>query len=326
MQTRTPDTRVAIRPFTALDYVAVAQIFNASFAEFSMTAAEWRLEDEQRPAYCRWARWVAEYGSRVVGFAHYEQHAGHYHPRKFQLTVAIDPAFYGRGIGGRLFDLVLQEIEAFDPLSADEWSREDMSVRRNFLERRGFVEDMRMWTSSLDFAEFDARRFAETIESVEAQGIRIRSLAELGASDQTVQQKLYELWLAVRHDIPSPPDDVRSDVSFEEWWGRNNRPTLLPAGYLVAIVGQQYVGTSQLWLSADPAELRTGTTAVLRAHRRRGIALALKVRALEFGQAQGYHRAVTENEVNNRGMIAINDQLGFVKNPVWLHYLKSFPR
>jgi len=68
--------------------------------------------------------------------------------------------------------------------------------------------------------------------------------------------------------------------------------------------------------------LRTGVTGVRREYRRRNIALALKVRALEFGKSQGYRQVITENEINNQGMIAINDRLGFVKNPAWLHYLK----
>ena len=46
--------------------------------------------------------------------------------------------------------------------------------------------------------------------------------------------------------------------------------------------------------------------------------------ALAFARSRGYQRVLTENESNNRGILAINERLGFVKNPVWVHYLKAF--
>jgi mycothiol synthase len=72
--------------------------------------------------------------------------------------------------------------------------------------------------------------------------------------------------------------------------------------------------------------LRTGLTAVKRAHRRRGIAFALKIRALEFAVAQGFKRVQTDNESNNVGILAINVALGFVRYPAWVHYVKAFSR
>ena len=50
------------------------------------------------------------------------------------------------------------------------------------------------------------------------------------------------------------------------------------------------------------------------------------VRALEFAVARGFKRVQTDNESNNRGMLAINIELGFVKYPAWVHYVKSFAR
>jgi GNAT superfamily N-acetyltransferase len=291
-----------------------------------MTVEEWQHEDARRPQHCRWARWVAECDGQIVGFAHYDQNPQIYHPRKFQLSLIVDPPFFGRGIGRRLYDLVVGEVQQHDPSALDEWTRVDWACRVGFLERRGFVEDMRMWTSTLDLMAFDPSQFAEDVIAVEARGIQLRSWADLGLDDPTLRQRIFAMWLAVREDVPMPPNDKRIDTSFEEWQERTMRPDLLPAGYFVAIDGEQVVGTSQLWLSPEPAELRTGTTGVRREFRRRGIAQALKVRSLAFAKEQGYLRVATENETNNQGMIAINDRLGFVKQPAYAHYLKSFVR
>src|SRR6266849_2232414 len=299
--------KLAVRPFTADDYADITRLHNANFPEFSMNDEEFQHEDSQRTEPCRLAHWVAECDGRIVGFAHYEQNPQVYHPRKFQLNITVDPDFYGRGIGRRLYDLVLREVQQFDPIALDEWTRTDMAFRIGFLERRGFVEDMRMWISALDLTQFDPSQFAHEVAAVEAQGIRLRSWVDLGFDDPVVRRRIYETWLAVREDVPLPPNDKRTETSFDQWWERVERPDFLPAGYFVAVAGDQYVGLSNLWLSPVAGALRTGTTAVRREYRRRGIALAVKVRSLEFAKNQGYLRVVTENETNNRGMIAIND-------------------
>src|SRR5438093_416704 len=108
------------------------------------------------------------------------------------------------------------------------------------------------------------------------------------------------------------------NANFPGFRTRTSRPNLLPTGYFVAVVGDEYVGVSNLWLSPVAGELRTGTTGVQREWRRRGIALALKVRSLEFAKKQGYLRVATENETNNHRMIAINDRLGFAKQPAYV--------
>jgi len=316
--------KLAVRPFTADDYADITRLHNANFPEFRMDVDEFQFDDAQRVEPCRLARWVAECDGRIVGFAHYEQNPQTYHPRKFQFNITVDPDVYGRGIGRRLYDLLLREVEQFEPIAVDEWTRADMAWRVGFLERRGFVEDMRMWISELDLTQFDPSQYAPEVAAVEAQGIQLRSWADLGRDDPSVRLRIYEAWLTVRADVPIPPNDERTETSFDVWWTRTSRPDLLPEGYFLAVAGDQYVGVSNLWHSPVAGELRTGITGVQREWRRRGIALALKVRSLELAKAQGYQRVVTENETNNRGMIAINDRLGFVKQPAYVHYLKTF--
>ena len=99
---------------------------------------------------------------------------------------------------------------------------------------------------------------------------------------------------------------------------RFQHPDLLPDGYLVALDGDECVGLTKLWRSQANDDLYTGLTGVRRTHRRRGIALALKLRAIRFAQERGSSEIKTWNEVANEGMLAINVRLGFVRQPAWV--------
>jgi GNAT superfamily N-acetyltransferase len=70
---------------------------------------------------------------------------------------------------------------------------------------------------------------------------------------------------------------------------------------------------------AQSNTLNVGMTGVLRAHRRMGIATALKVRAIQFAQTYGARWIETGNEENNP-MLQINLRLGFQPAPAWLSF------
>jgi len=83
------------------------------------------------------------------------------------------------------------------------------------------------------------------------------------------------------------------------------------------------VGLTQLWRSEASADLYTGLTGVSRSHRGRGIATALKVRALGAARANGASRVFTDNDTRNVEMIAVNDKLGFKRLPALLSMANS---
>ena len=65
-----------------------------------------------------------------------------------------------------------------------------------------------------------------------------------------------------------------------------------------------------------------GLTAVLPPYRRRGIALALKLRGIRYAQAVGCPAILTGSEEHNRPMLTLNARLGFVPQPAWITFEK----
>ena len=143
---------------------------------------------------------------------------------------------------------------------------------------------MREWESQLAVAEFDPTPYVDVAARVAAQGIVIQTIAEL-ATDPERDRKLHALDDALGRDVPAP--EPPTTVPYENFVARTlQHPNLLPDAYFIALHDGEYVGMSNLWANGvDPTMLYTGLTGVRRAYRRRGIALALKLRAIAYAQA-----------------------------------------
>lgn len=89
----------------------------------------------------------------------------------------------------------------------------------------------------------------------------------------------------------------------------------LPEAYFVAVVDGELVGESNLFKDGDDlTDLLTDYTGVIPSHRRRGIATALKVRVIQWAQANGVKTIRTNNHETNP-MYQLNLQLGFTPRP-----------
>jgi GNAT superfamily N-acetyltransferase len=312
---------VFIRPFTPDDYSDICAVINAIYPEYPETPEEYRHHDETRDAKMKWARYVAIESGRIRGVGSYSQHSGMYHPQKFHMDIHVAPEAEGRGIGKTLYNFVTEQVAVHNPIAFWGAARSDHARGIRFLTDRGYVETMQEQESRVELADFDPSAFAEEIAKVEAQGIVLRTVTELQATDPDMARKLHELHWKIAQDIPH--EDTPTQVPFEEWCKRFTNPNFIADGNFVALDGDKYIGISVLWKNQSNDELGTGTTGVLREYRKRGIATALKVRALTYAKERGTSAVRTWNEMNNNGMLGINFRLGFVRQPAWISFLKE---
>jgi len=306
-----------IRTVRPDDYGALAEVATAAYQGDPHDAAEMQEEDAPTPPL-KSERWVAEVDGQVVGSASYFQSEARYHSQKFWMDAFVAPDFQGRGIGTGLFDYVMAAIAPEAPISLRTFTRDDIPQAVAFFGQRGFVEGKRTWRSFLDLSELDLARFARP----EPPGIEIRTLAELQAGEGW-EASLLELYNLIQTDIPDI--DPATAVPMEQFRQTQlQSPRLLPGFYYIARDGGRWIGMTSLWKAVQPDEAATGVTGVLREYRGRDIAWALKLRSLADAQRHGFRRVETMNASTNRPMLAINEVLGFAKEPAWIHLIRTF--
>jgi mycothiol synthase len=269
-------------------------------------------------------RCVAEEGGRVLGRADAAHNPWMFHPRKYELRLEVDAGQRRRGVGAALLARVVDELRARDALALRAVATEDDAEAVGFLTRRGFREVWREIPSELDLAGFDGAPFADRAAPA---GLAITTLAEEVARDRGVLRELYELHtlcnLGQQELDPITPHpfaefvagQVEGPQAMPEAWFLARDPLRGPKG------GGVLVGMSSLERLPDGLDtLEAGYTAVHPDHRRRGIALALKLRAIEHARAHGYRAIKTHNNAINTGMRAINTALGFRPGPAMVTF------
>jgi GNAT superfamily N-acetyltransferase len=316
-----------IRRCTDDDYQSVFDIVTAAYpSDASLHDPETlRHIDKRLKEKYNLRRYILETDGHPVGAAHSYNMVSMYHPQKFLVSLAIHPDQQGRGLGTRLYDHVVAQLSPFDPIRLLARCRDDMAAGRRFLEKRGYQEENRELESIIHLQGFDPAELSAAVDRVLGQGIgfcKIRDLTTL----PDWEQKLYELIIHIQADMPTsdtytPPS--LEDIKRLDWEG----PKHYPEGYFVALDGDRIVGVSIFMKDLkNPKELHTDDTGVHRDYRRRGIATALKVKALTWAKDAGYDTIRTANEYTNRAMLSINERLGFEKFPDWVYFTKDLTK
>ena len=312
----------SIRAFTPDDYRAVAHTQTTCWPDYPISEAELRRGDDMNEPHCKLLRLVGEDAGDVVAAASYNQSMWSYHPQKFWLSWnALSPHATATN-DAALYEALLDALRPHEVTALRMRLMETQHERIAFAQAQGFHEERRDWESRLDVASFDVTPYADVGERVHAAGIDIQPLTAL-TDDPDHRHKLWELDMELCQDVPS--GDPPTGVTFEHYCKLVfDHPNLLPDAYFVALKDGAYIGMHNLWRRENAPDWTNGLTGVRRAHRRHGVALALKLRGIAVAQAHGIPSIKTWNASNNRPMLSINEQLGFRKQPAWIDYVKWF--
>ncbi|MBT3169086.1 MAG: GNAT family N-acetyltransferase [Candidatus Cloacimonetes bacterium] len=308
--------------FSERDYEDFIKINDAIWPDQKETVEQLKFADKIRDKKSEHQRFIVEFDNLVVAKMTVSKAIYTTTKGKYYFNIEVLPEFQRQGIGTKLYEKMLAIVMPKNLQKLSTYSREDKKNGIAFFEKNGFKMVLRDPVSELDLMKFDFSKFQKDIDFVEQQNIKLIPLSEIMKTDENWQQKLYQLDIQIEADMPTT--DPFKAPPFEKWKKSHlENPQFYPKGCIIAVDNGEFVGLSMLAkVLSDKTKMEVWSTGVLRTHRRRKIATALKVLAQRKAIGYGAKTIITDNEENNP-MYQINLKLGFEPKPAWLSFEKT---
>jgi mycothiol synthase len=312
--------KLEIRPFKRDDLSGIIDLWNIVRPNQQRTLDEVISDmDTLEPQY-QTEFFVTELEGAIVGVAEIYRHPGMYHPHKFFGNIFVHPEHQKKGIGTALYQQAFEFLTALEAICFRTQVAESDAHSLQFASARGFRESKRDFESLLEVKNFDFSRF-EGFENVE--GVEFHTAKELDST--AFRQAFFDCFATTRNDVPR--SQAASPLSFEFFQEQVlGDEYFLWDGTSIALDPKtdQILGFSGVYKGAREAWLDQWLTATRREARGRGIALALKLRVAKYALEQGYTTIRTDNDTRNAPMLAINDKLGFARQPALISVVKFY--
>lgn len=304
-------SRFRLRPFTDSDFGSYAEVRTAARPNYPISVETLRHWDAAIGTPAVKDRYVVELCSNgeVVGVGGLGEDPAH--PRKYWIHLFVRPVYQRLGIGGALFETVLDAARRRTGECLRTSVQTGEAAGLDFSSRRGFTERARDWQSVLEVRTVDTGSLPERRRRLKEAGIEITTLAQEGAGDPEVLRRVHALDQATAPDAPQMDPYVPWTLEqFRE--GEMEGALFLPEAWFLAKVGDEYVAGS--WARREPADpglLQQDWTGTRPEYRRHGLARTLKLGLIEYAQRNGFARIRTNNSSLNAPMWQLNEQLGF---------------
>ncbi|MFZ5817833.1 MAG: GNAT family N-acetyltransferase [Bacillota bacterium] len=294
------------------DLPRIAAIAGASFWS-PVTAADLEAREKEPPIETIRHRLVAVSPEGLVvayGQIGREEHTVE---GRFFVRVAVAPEHRHQGIGTAL----LARLEG--------WARErgatsfetkfrDEPAWLAFARRNGYTQIQGHHIGFLlDLPRFDETPFTDRVPRLEAEGLRFTTLAAVDSP--AMRRAVHEL---ERHcNADEPGFENEPFVSFENWEREICESAAVPRDCIIlALDGERPVALTTIGFAGLQRDLmRVYFTGVHREYRGRGLALAVKLLAIQTARRYGAARLGTGTDERNGAMAHLNRKLGFGSQP-----------
>jgi GNAT superfamily N-acetyltransferase len=324
----TADTRhtpggFRLRDFRIEDLAALTDALNATYPDEPTTLEEQEHWERVYPADNPRLRLSAESeAGEFIGMGQCQNPFWLDAPGVYNAYAVVAPAWRHRGVGRALF-------ARLEPFAVSQGAarlhvpdcREDITDSIRFLNSAGYSNIGVRFEQKLDLIAFDETPFAAVFQRVAEGGYTLTTLAAERAVRADADQALYAVADAVSPEVPLP-GDVRIRLTYNDFVQSTlEGPNTDPAGILIAKQSESYVALTAVTVPEDGPSI-TNATYVLPAHRRHGLALALKLLSFRFLRTRGYAEARTHNDTVNPPILRLNERLGYRRLPGWLVWEK----
>jgi len=302
-----------VRLHDSVDDDEVARIATAAFPDYPLTGAELAAGARRRGARFH-RKFVAEaHPGQLAGFGFIEVPDVAAAEGRLRVRVVVDPAWRGHGIGDALYQMLEADAQGrgATELCAEALESQPHSVR--FAAEHGFAIYNQRVDNRLRLGGIDTGRIGRGIDMhvdrLFATGIRIATYRQLAQTTTDAPRHFHQLSCELWEDIPF---GIRgAHPSFDSFVAEElDNPSFRAEGTFVALDGARWIGVCAQNSSAGC--LMTWMTGVIRPWRRHGIAHWLKLHSIVYALDVGAPEIRTFNDTANRGMLALNQALGFV--------------
>lgn len=292
-----------VREYRQADAQAWLNVVNPALGR-SITPEQLRREDARAAGLNR--RWVFEEAGRVLGVARLNEFP--FVPAGFvQASVIVAPEERGEGVGGQLAAVLRDALPAATKgLSVSVRDNDPYSLA--WAQARGFQQVVHRFASELDLQAFDPAAFQADLDRAAAQGVTFTTLADADAAT-------LERYLNFHADRLMETPDLNGHA---RWPLRQVRQTLHldddphPERIFLAVSPTgEWLGNTAVVTYGNMAY--NELTAIHPQARGRGLALPLKVQAIQAMRQAGLKTMRTNNHSLNAPMLAVNRRLGFVQ-------------